>query len=481
MADVSDQLPRRTKIVATVGPASWDPATLRGLIEAGADVLRLNFSHSDEAKHAEIVRDIREASRDLGREVAILGDLPGPKLRVGEIPDGVVRLAPGSTITLVHGEGAGTAERVPIPRAEILDALDEGATVYMADGAIRLKVTGPADGGVEALVEVGGPLSSHKGLNLPGVDTGIDAVSEADLRWIDFSVEQELDLLAVSFVKSAADLAPVTERLDSLGSEIPVIAKIEKPEATTDEALDGILEAIGGGIMIARGDLGIEVPIAEVPSLQKRLINKAGDWSKLSITATQMLASMVNAPRPTRAEVTDVATAISDGTDAVMLSEETAVGDNPIEAVKTMDEIARATEPGLPYWEWLLNRTSQHGMDVSESVTQSAVISAYRLDLTAIVVPTASGRTAAVVAAHRPRVPILAVTHSVQTQRRLRVYFGVEPVHHTPTNEIRDLLYECADVAVRFGAAKSGDLVAIVASLDDLGLGTNLFEVHRVP
>jgi pyruvate kinase len=179
--------------------------------------------------------------------------------------------------------------------------------------------------------------------------------------------------------------------------------------------------------------------------------------------------------------VTDVATAIDDGTDAVMLSEETAVGQHPVEAIQMMDEIARATEPDLPYWDWLLNRTSQTEMDVSESVTQSAVISAYRLGLKAIVVPTASGRTAAVVAAHRPRVPILAVTHSIRTQRRLRVYFGVEPVQHTPTNEIRDLLYECADVAVRFGAAKSGDLVAIVASLSDLGLGTNLFEVHRVP
>ncbi|MFM8889674.1 MAG: pyruvate kinase, partial [Solirubrobacterales bacterium] len=401
---MSEHLPRRTKIVATVGPASWDPETLRALIEAGADVLRLNFSHSDEEKHVQIVRDIRAASLEVGREGAILGDLPGPKLRVGDIPDGVVRLVPGSTVTLVHGEGSGTAERIPIPRAEIIESLGEGAIVYMADGSIRLKVKGQVEDGVEALVEVGGPLSSNKGLNLPGVDTGIEAVSEADLRWIDFSVEQELDLLAVSFVKSAADLAPVTERLESLGSDIPVIAKIEQPEATDQEALDGILEAVGAGIMIARGDLGIEVPIAEVPSLQKRLISQAGEWSKLSITATQMLASMVSAPRPTRAEVTDVATAISDGTDAVMLSEETAVGSNPVDAVRTMDEIARATEPGLPYWEWLLNRTSQHEMDVSESVTQSAVISAYRLDLTSIVVPTASGRTAAVVAAHRPRV-----------------------------------------------------------------------------
>lgn len=470
---------RRTKIVATVGPASWEPATLRQMIEAGADVLRLNFSHADVDTHARVVSDIRKASQEVGREVAILGDLPGPKLRVGDIPGGVVELAVGSEVTIIHGEDGGDATTIPVPWEGITQALGPDSIVYLADGSIRLKVTGSNGEGVLATVEVGGPLSSHKGMNLPGVDSGLEAVSETDLGWVDFSVENELDLLAVSFVRSAADLQPVKARLSELDSDIPVIAKIEKPEAA--EAIEEILETVTGGIMIARGDLGIEVPLSRVPVLQKRLIHAAGDWSKLAITATQMLASMVSSPRPTRAEVTDVATAIFDGTDAVMLSEETAVGAHPVEAVKFMDRIARSTEPDLPYWEWLLNRTSQDEMTVSESVTQSAVISAYRLDLEAIVVPTASGRTAAVVAAHRPRVPILAVTHSVETQRRLRVYFGVEPVQHEPTNEIRDLLYECADVAVGSGAAKSGDLIAIVASLSDLKIGTNLFEVHKVP
>ena len=215
--------------------------------------------------------------------------------------------------------------------------------------------------------------------------------------------------------------------------------------------------------------------------MQKRLIKAAGLASKPSITATQMLASMVTSKRPTRAEVTDVATAIFDGTDAVMLSEETAVGDHPVEAIKVMDQIARATEPDLPYWDWLLNRTSQSEMDVSESVTQSAVVAAYRLNLKSIVVPTATGRTAVVVAAHRPQVPVLAVTHTVTAVRRLRLVFGIEPVLYDQVNEIRDLLYTCADVAVAEGAAKSGDLIAIVAGLSDMKLGTNLFEVHRVP
>jgi pyruvate kinase len=391
----------------------------------------------------------------------------------------VVELHYGKQVDLVVDEDGGTADRIPVPWPEMTEVLDEDAIVYLADGSIRLRVTGRSDSGLTAEVEVGGPLSSNKGMNLPGVDSGLAAVSEVDLGWVDFSVEHELDLLAVSFVRKAADLEPVSARLAELGSDLPVIAKIEKPQAA--DAIDEIVAAANGGIMIARGDLGIEVPLSQVPVLQKRLIRAAGHESKPAITATQMLASMVHAKSPTRAEVTDVATAIFDGTDAVMLSEETAVGAHPVEAIRVMDRIARATEPDLPYWEWLLNRTSQEEMDVSASVTQSAVVAAYRLELASIVVPTATGRTAVVVAAHRPKVPILAVTHSIKALRRLRLVFGVDPVLHDPTNEIRDLLYECADVAVKYGAADSGQLIAIVAGLTDQRLGTNLFEVHRVP
>jgi pyruvate kinase len=477
--DQMQEPPRKTKIVATVGPASWDPATLREMIIAGVDVMRLNFSHADEDQHEKVVRDIREASRAVGREVGILGDLPGPKLRVGTFPDGVVELAFGSEVELVVDEDGGSAERIPVPWDKMPEVIEQGAIVYLADGSIRLRVTGRSKEGLTAEVEVGGPLSSNKGMNLPGVDAGLAAVSEVDLGWVDFSVRNDLDLLAVSFVRRASDLQPVMERLKELDSDLPVIAKIEKPQAA--DAIEQIVAAANGGIMIARGDLGIEVPLSKVPVLQKRLIRAAGHESKPVITATQMLASMVHAKRPTRAEVTDVATAIFDGTDAIMLSEETAVGDHPVEAIKVMDRIARATEPDLPYWEWLLNRTSQEEMDVSASVTQSAVVAAYRLELASIVVPTATGRTAVVVAAHRPKVPILAVTHSLKSLRRLRLVFGVDPVLHDQTREIRDLLYECADVAVKYGAAKSGQLIAIVAGLTDQKLGTNLFEVHRVP
>lgn len=470
---------RRTKIVATVGPASWDPPVLEQLIEAGVDVFRLNFSHADEERHLQTVTDIRAASERTGREVGILGDLPGPKLRVGRFPQGVTQITTGSEVTITSEDVDGTATVIPVSWPLMTETLDVGAIVYLADGTIRLKVTGKARGELTAKVEVGGPLSSNKGMNLPGVESGLDAVSDTDLRWVEFAVENELDFIAVSFVRKADDLEPVMDRLDELGSEIPIIAKIEKPQAA--DAIEEIVERATGGIMVARGDLGIEVPLSKVPVLQKHLIRAAGHHSKTVITATQMLASMVRNTRPTRAEVTDVSTAIFDGTDAVMLSEETAVGDHPVETVRVMDQIARGTEPDLPYWEWVLNRTSQDEMDVSASVTQSAVIAAYRLGLTAIVVPTASGRTAKVVAAHRPRVPVLAVTHSLRTQRQLKLSFGVDPVLHPQTTEIRNLLYECADDAVRYGAANSGDLIAIVAGLSDLKLGTNLFEVHRVP
>jgi len=470
---------RKTKIVATVGPASWEPATLVEMIEAGVDVFRLNFSHADVARHTRTANDIRAASETAGREIAILGDLPGPKLRVGHFPGGVVELVPGSEVTLTSGDEDGSATHIPVPWVEMTEILDVGATIYLADGAIRLLVTGKAEHELTAVVEVGGPLSSHKGMNLPGIDSGLAAVSEVDLGWIDFCVSNELDLIAVSFVRAPSDLDPVMKKLSELGSDIPVIAKIEKPQAA--DRIDEIVKAANGGIMVARGDLGIEVPLYKVPVMQKRLIKSAGHESKPAITATQMLASMVTAKRPTRAEVSDVATAIFDGTDAVMLSEETAVGAYPVEAVKVMDQIARATEPDLPYWDWLLNRTSQDEMDVSASVAQSAVVAAYRLDLTSIVVPTATGRTAVVVAAHRPKVPVLAVTHTLKAVRRLRLVFGVEPVLYDQVSEIRDLLYTCADVAVTEGAAKSGDLIAIVAGLTDQRLGTNLFEVHRVP
>ena len=468
---------RRTKIIATIGPASWDDDVLARLIEAGADVLRLNFSHADRDRHARTVESIRAAAERAGREVAVLGDLPGPKLRIGELRGDVAELETGMHLTLTPQAVEGDEGTIPVDWPGV-GSLREDELVYLADGSIRLRVREVEDDGVECEVEVGGTLSSHKGMNIPGVAAG-PAATDSDLGWVEFAVQHGIDLLAISFVSSADDLAPVAERLRSLGSDIPLIAKIEKQEAA--ENAEAIVRAATGGIMVARGDLGIELPLAQVPVVQKRLIRTAGNLSKPAITATQMLASMVTARRPTRAEVTDVANAIYDGTDAVMLSEETAVGQHPVEAVRVMDQIARATEPDLPYGEWLFTRTDQATQDVADSVAQGAVGAVYRLGLKALVVPTSSGRTARLVSAHRPKVPVLAISPRIETVRRLNLLFGVTAVVSEQESEVRGLLDDCAVLAARHGIAKSGDLIAITAGLPEQELGTNLFEVHRVP
>jgi len=471
---------RRTKIVATIGPASREPEILRELIDAGVDVTRLNFSHAGPAEHAETIERIRAASEATGREVGVLGDLPGPKLRLDELGGGgVVDLEAGSELRLTQDEMLGTTECLPVSAPGLATAVTEGDSVFLADGRIRLAVQGTDGDDVECTVEVGGPVASHQGVNLPGAERGLPAVGEHDLEWVDFAVDHGVDLLAVSFVRTRSDLEPVERRLAERGCDIPLIAKIEKPQAAQNA--EEIVQATLSGIMVARGDLGIEVPIAQVPVLQKRLIALAGRNSKPVITATQMLASMVDASRPTRAEVTDVANAIYDGTDAVMLSEETAVGDHPVAAVRVMEEIARETEPNLPFGDWVFNRVASDRDDVAASVARAAVGSTYTLGLAALVVPTRSGRTARLVSAHRPSVPVLAVSERIETVRRLNLLFGVRCVQSPNRDEFRDLLDDCARLARENGVADSGDLIGVTAGLPGQDLGTNLFEVHRVP
>ena len=474
----SAHLERRTKIIATVGPASWDPPVLEQLVVAGADVFRLNFSHATPERQAESIAAIRAAAERVGREVAVLGDLPGPKLRIGSLRNDFAELETGMHVTLTPREVEGDRETIPVSWPGVTD-LRQDQLVYLADGAIRLRVDNPDEGEVDCEIEVGGTLTSHKGMNIPGGTTDLPATTGVDLGWVEFAVEHGVDLLAVSFVSTAEDLVPVAERLRELGSTIPLVAKIEKQEAAAHA--EEIVRMATGGIMVARGDLGIEVPLAQVPVVQKKLIRMAGQLSKPAITATQMLASMVTSRRPTRAEVTDVANAIYDGTDAVMLSEETAVGQNPVEAVRVMDQIARATEPDLPYGEWLFSRTDQATQDVADSVAQSAVGAVYRLGLKALVVPTNSGRTARLVSAHRPDVPVLAISPYKETVRRLNLLFGVTAVQSDFGTELRSLLGHCAGLAAEHGIAAPGELVAITAGLDGQELGTNLFEVHRVP
>ena len=470
---------RRTKIVATIGPATRTVEGMAELIEAGADVFRFNFSHGTRKDHTENVEMAREAASRTGKEVAILGDLPGPKLRIGDVEDGIVGLRPGSEITLTTTPCLGSPERLSVSFDGLPAAVRPGGEVYLADGRIRLRVLESEADEVRCSVEVGGRVSSHQGLNLPGADVGLPAAGREDLEWVDFAVDQGIDLLAVSFVRRAEDLAPVERRVRTGGSDIPVIAKIEKPQAA--ERAEEIVKAVTAGVMVARGDLGIELPIEKVPLVQKRLLALAGRHSVPSITATQMLASMVASPRPTRAEVSDVASAIYQGTDAVMLSEETAVGQFPVEAVRVMDRVAREIEPDLPYGDWVFNRAGTDQADVASSVARAAVGSTYTLGLAALVVPTRSGRTARLVSAHRPRVPVLAVSPRLETVRRLNLLFGVQCAIADEWSGITALLDDCARLALESGVAKSGELIGVTAGLPQQQLGTNLFEVHRVP
>jgi pyruvate kinase len=449
------------------------------LIGAGADVFRLNYSHGSHEEHADNVAMAREASVVAGLEVGLLGDLPGPKLRIDEVEGGVVNLREGSELTLTTGEGIGAADHLTVSWDGLPAAVRTGDDVYLADGRVRLRVLEATADEVRCAVEVGGAVASHQGLNMPGTEVPLPSASRVDLDWVDFSVEHGVDLLAVSFVRRAEDLQAVERRVRVAGADIPLIAKIEKPQAA--ENAEAIIRAAVGGIMVARGDLGIEIPIERVPTVQKRLLALAGRHSRPSITATQMLASMTSSPRPTRAEVSDVASAIYQGTDAVMLSEETAVGEYPVRAVEVMDRIARETEPDLPFGDWVFSRVATDASDVAGSVARAAVGSTYTIGLAALVVPTRSGRTARLVSAHRPSVPVLAVSPRIETVRRLRLLFGVECALAREWSSLRTLLDDCAVLAKQTGVASSGDLIGVTAGLPEQELGTNMFEVHRVP
>jgi pyruvate kinase len=473
------QRPRKTKIVATIGPATRSVEAMSELLRAGVDVFRFNFSHGTREDHGANFEMAREAARLVGKEAGILGDLPGPKLRLSSIEGGAITLEPGREVTLTSEQVMGTAERIPVAWDGLATAVSPGGDIFLADGRIRLGVVERAGSEVRCAVEVGGRVASHQGLNLPGADVGLPAAGAADLEWAEFALAQGVDMLAVSFVRRPEDLDPVERLVRSSGHDVPVIAKIEKPEAA--ERGEEIVMAAGAGVMVARGDLGIELPIEQVPAVQRRLLQLAGRHSRASITATQMLASMVSSPRPTRAEVSDVSNAIYQGTDAVMLSEETAIGEYPIEAVRVMDRIARSTEPTLPYGDWLFNRVANDEEDVAGSVARAAVGSTYTLGLAALVVPTRSGRTARLVSSHRPRMPVLAVSPRLETVRRLNLLFGVQCVLADEWESLTDLLDDCARLARDAGVARPGELIGITAGLPGQQLGTNLFEVHRVP
>jgi pyruvate kinase len=469
---------RSTKIVATIGPSSSEPEVLERMIAAGMDVARLNFAHGSPEQHAEMADAIRGAADRTGREVAILGDLPGPKLRLGPVAGGVAELARDARVVLTPQEVEGTAERLPVAWQGFSELVDEGDVCYLADGAVRLRVDGVADGEVVTKVEVGGSVASRQGLNLPNVTVSLPAVSDEDIALMDAGLDMRLDFFALSFVRRREDLEPVREHLRERGVEdVPLIAKVEKPQAAANG--DEIIDA-ADGIMIARGDLGIELPIEEVPLVQKRLLAMAGRRAKPTITATQMLESMVHSTRPTRAEVADVANAIFDGTDAVMLSQETAVGRHPVLAVEMMASIAETAERELPYGRWLAERGPQANNQY-HAIAFGAVGAVYQLGLKCIVSPTNTGTTARLISAYRPKAPVLALSPRPEVVRRCQLMWGVHPKLHAEPLETLDLIESCAEAAIRAGLAQAGDKIGITAGLPAGSAGgTNLFKVHTV-
>src|SRR3954470_8290723 len=452
---------RSTKIVATIGPASSDPGVLEGLIAAGMDVARLNFAHGTPELHAQTAEAIRAAAERAGRLVAILADIPGPKLRIGPVAGGVAELGRGSRVVLTPSDVEGTPERLPVAWQGLAELVEEGDVCYLADGAVRLRVDSVSDGEVVTRVEVGGVVASRQGINLPDVRVSLPVVSDEDIALIDAGLDMDVDAVALSFVRRREDLDPVREHLRARDSDLPLIAKVEKPQAAANA--EEIVDA-ADGIMVARGDLGIELPIEEVPLVQKRLLALAGRRAKPTITATQMLESMVNSKRPTRAEVADVANAIFDGTDAVMLSQETAVGRNPVEAVEMMASIAETTERELPYGRWLSERGPQ-ASNQYHALAFGAVGAVYQLGLKAIVSPTHTGTTARLISSYRPQAPVLALAPRRDVVRRCQLLWGVKAALHEDTQETLDLIETCARAAIGAGLAEPGDKIGITAGL----------------
>jgi pyruvate kinase len=468
---------RRTKIVATIGPASREPEILVQMVEAGMDVARLNFSHGSADEHAETAERVRAAANRAGRAVAILQDLPGPKLRIGKLTGGIAELKPGDRVTFVCGEHdeEGDATRMYISWAGLADTVEADEVMYLADGAVRLKIeaTRPGDGEIDAVVEVGGSVASRQGLNIPGETAALPSVPEEDLEHLRTGEKIGVDLVALSFVRRAEDIEYVRKH-----TRLPLIAKIEKPQAV--QRAEEIVRS-ADCVMVARGDLGIELRIEEVPIVQKQIISLAGALARPVITATQMLDSMVTSSRPTRAEVTDVANAILDGTDAVMLSQESAVGHYPVGAVAMLASIAERTELTAPYREWNERRVRRDRRDPAYTLAYTACRAAHELGLAALVCPTLSGRSARLISAHRPTVPILALSPGRETVRRCGLMWGVEAASIKRIEVTEELIAESARRVVELGWVKPGERVGITAGLPSGKPGTtSLLQIQTV-
>ncbi|MBI2830863.1 MAG: pyruvate kinase [Chloroflexi bacterium] len=469
---------RRTKIVCTIGPATGSAAMIERLIRAGMNVARLNLSHGTFDNHARYVDTVKRLSQRLGINVATLIDLAGPKYRTGKLKGGHAVLKRGATLVLTTRQVEGDATLVPVNLTTLPQSVKAGDTVLLDDGRLQLTVLKVESAEVKTRVTVGGPLTEGRGLVIPGMPSIEPFISDSLRRQIIFAVGQKPDYLALSFVSSAANVSGVKGILRENRADIPVIAKIERGQAVHD--FDSILEA-SDGVMVARGDLGVDIPIEKVPMVQKDIIRKCNRAGKPVITATEMLESMVNSVRPTRAEVTDVANAIFDGSDAVMLSAETSVGKYPAQAVRIMAKIAQEAENKLPYERILAERGEWFAPQTEELISYNACHTAQRLKAAAIVAFTESGSTAGRVSKYRPGVPILAITPSSVVAGRLLLRWGVHPFPIAFPSSIDELFATGARLSQELGLAKTGDLIVITGGIP-IGVAgsTNLLKVEKI-
>jgi pyruvate kinase len=466
---------RRTKIVATIGPASSSPEVMRKLIESGMDVARLNFSHGSLEDHAAVIANLRRISAEMDTPVTILQDLQGPKVRVGQLPGGQITLIPGAIVTLVpEAEFNDEAETIPLDYAYVAEEAKPGMPVLLADGIFEMKITEVAGTAVRCEVIEGGVLKNRKGVNFPNLKLRLPSLTEKDREDLEFGLAQGVDWISLSFVRNAEDVRILREIIREKGMKVPVIAKIEKPQAVDN--LEEILEVVDG-IMVARGDLGVELSAEKVPMLQKHIIERCNRRGLPVITATQMLESMIVEPRPTRAETSDVANAIIDGTDAVMLSGESAVGAFPARAVQMMSRIAREVEANIPFKTY-----PTAGKDVARALTEAVNSISRVLDPSYIVVLTTSGHTAHFVAAQRPKAPVIAITTSPQAFHVLNLFWGIKPVLVTaaPIN-FDGLVQQAETTLLERNLVKTGDRILVLGGIPaGMPHGANFVKIHTV-
>ncbi len=465
----------RTKIVATIGPASSNPETIRRMLAAGMTVARINFSHGDHDSHTKTINMLRRVAEAEGKVLAILGDLQGPKLRLGHVKADGIQLALGDEIVLTPHRGQ--PAMIHLPHPDLIRVIKPGARLVLGDGEVEMVVAEKKSDTLRCVVTVAGLLESRKGVNAPGTDLPISSITEKDKEDLGLICKLMLDYVALSFVRTAQDVLDLREMMDSFGVQIPVIAKIEKVEAIAD--LEAIRDVVDG-MMVARGDLGIEVPPQEVPMLQKRIIRCCNEVGKPVITATQMLQSMIEHPRPTRAEASDVANAILDGTDAVMLSGETATGKFPVEAVLMMQQIGEITEKEFPYSEWRTRRRRAAKASVTRAISEASCDVAEQIQARAIVCSTMSGYTAMQIARYRSPIQIMAVSPSPVTQRRLALVWGVNCWRVDDVQDT-DTLFEKTVAVLRPFGLENGDKVVITAGVPFGASGqTNLIQIHEI-